>query len=252
VLLWPDTFTNHFQPQVGAAAVRVLEAAGCSVRIPQRPLCCGRPLYDYGMLHTAKRWLRRILKELADPVSAGVRVVVLEPSCAAVFRDELTNLFPDDLDARRLRAATLSLGEYLTDRGYQPPPLHRRVLVQTHCHDHAVLQPDCDAELYQSMQLDIDHPDSGCCGMAGSFGYEAGERHDVSVAVGERVLLPAVREADARTIVVANGFSCREQIGQLTKRRSIHLAQLLDLADRFGANGPPGERPECFCDDLDV
>jgi Fe-S oxidoreductase len=179
-------------------------------------------------------------------------VVVLEPSCAAVFRDELTNLFPDDLDARRLRAATLSLGEYLTDRGYQPPPLHRRVLVQTHCHDHAVLQPDCDAELYQSMQLDIDHPDSGCCGMAGSFGYEAGERHDVSVAVGERVLLPAVREADARTIVVANGFSCREQIGQLTKRRSIHLAQLLDLADRFGANGPPGERPECFCDDLDV
>lgn len=238
VLLWPDTFTNYFQPEIAAAAVRVLEAAGCSVSIPQRQLCCGRPLYDYGMLRTAKRWLRRILDDLAEPISAGLRLVVLEPSCAAVFRDELTNLFPDDADAQRLCAATMSLGEYLCQRGYQPPPLHLRALVQTHCHDHAVLKPECDARLFDAMQLDVDHPDSGCCGMAGSFGFEAGERHKVSVAAGERVILPAVRAADPRTVIVANGFSCREQIGQLAGRQALHLAQLLELAEGSGPDGP--------------
>jgi FAD/FMN-containing dehydrogenase/Fe-S oxidoreductase len=251
VLLWPDTFTNYFQPEVAAAAVRVLEGAGCAVNIPQRKLCCGRPLYDYGMLRTAKRWLRRILDEVAEPVSAGVPLIVLEPSCAAVFRDELPNLFPDNADAQRLASAAVSLGEFLTARGYQPPTLHRRMLLQTHCHDHAVLDPNCDAKLFTAMQLDVDRPDSGCCGMAGSFGFEAGDKYDVSVAVGERVILPAVRAADPQTIVVANGFSCREQISQLTDRHAVHLAQLLELAEHFGACGPPGDHPERFCDQID-
>ncbi|TSE01474.1 FAD-binding protein [Skermania sp. ID1734] len=250
VLLWTDTFTNFFEPEVAVAAVAVLESSGAAVRIPTKPLCCGRPLYDYGMLRTAKRWLRRTVAELAEAVSHGLPVVVLEPSCAAVFRDELTNLFPDDMDAQRLSKATVSLGEYLSGREYQPPPLHRRILLQTHCHDHAVLRPECDIALFEQMGLDIDHPDSGCCGMAGSFGYEAGERHAVSVAVGERVILPAVRSADPRTLVVANGFSCREQIGQLTDRGAIHLAQLLELAQRFGRDGPPGDLPERSCLDI--
>jgi FAD/FMN-containing dehydrogenase/Fe-S oxidoreductase len=245
VLLWPDTFTNYFQPEIAVAAVRVLESAGFTVRIPPRTLCCGRPLFDYGMLPTAKRWLRRTVRTLRDTVSAGVPVVGLEPSCTAVFRDELTNLFPDDEDAHRLAAASVTLGELLAGSGYQPPVLRRDVLVQTHCHDGAVLDPSGTDRLVRAMDARIQRPDSGCCGMAGSFGFEDGEKHRVSLAAGERVLLPAVRAADRATVVVADGFSCREQIAQLTDRRPLHLAQLLRLAQEHGPDGPaPDDYPE--------
>jgi FAD/FMN-containing dehydrogenase/Fe-S oxidoreductase len=243
VLLWPDTFTNYFTPEVGIAAVGVLEEAGCRVRIPERPLCCGRPLYDYGMLPTARRWLRRILAELRDPIEAGLPVIGLEPSCLAVFRDELRNLFPADTDAIRLAGQSVTLAEFLAGRDYEPPLLNRSALVQVHCHHGAVLGYDSEKELLQRMGLEVTIPDSGCCGMAGSFGFERGQRYEVSQACGERVILPAVRAAPADTVVVADGFSCREQIGQATSRRPLHLAQVLRLA----SGDPPASLPEQAC-----
>jgi FAD/FMN-containing dehydrogenase/Fe-S oxidoreductase len=241
VLLWPDTFTNHFTPETGIAAVEVLEEAGYRVVIPDRPLCCGRPLYDYGMLPTAKRWLRRTLRELRGPLEAGWPVIGLEPSCLAVFRDELPNMFPADADADRLRAQAVTLGEFLGRSSYEPPRLARSALVQVHCHQGAVLTHDSERVLLEQMGLDLSIPDSGCCGMAGSFGYERGQRYQVSQACGERVILPAVRDAPDDALIIADGFSCREQIAQATGRRPVHLSQVL----RLGASDhQPGAFPE--------
>jgi Fe-S oxidoreductase len=244
VILWPDTFNDHFHPSTAIAAVEVLEAAGYRVVVPQRPLCCGRPLYDYGMLDLAKRFLRQLLAALRQPIRAGVPVVVLEPSCLAVFRDELPDLFPHDEDARRLQQQTFTLGEFLAERaeGYQPPRLRRKALVHGHCHQQALMKLRGEEAILAKMGLDYEVLDSGCCGMAGSFGFERGEHYDVSVACGERVLLPAVRRADPDTLIVADGFSCREQIAQQTGRRALHLAQVLRLALREGSGGGADDR----------
>lgn len=232
VVLWADTFTEHFLPQVGLAAVEVLESAGFTVHVPPEPLCCGRPLFDYGMVPTARRWLRRTLDALREPLGAGIPIVVLEPSCLAVFRDELRNLLPHDPAARRLAAQSHSLAEVLTRHDYSPPPLRRRVLWQAHCHQQAVVGTRAEDRLLAAMDVDLTRPDSGCCGMAGSFGYERGERYDVSVAAGERVILPEVRAASPDTLVLADGFSCRSQIESGAGRHPLHLAELLALAGR--------------------
>jgi Fe-S oxidoreductase len=243
VLLWPDTFTNYFTPEVGIAAVEILEGAGYQVQLPGRPLCCGRPLYDYGMLPTAKRWLRRILAELHDPATQGVPLIGLEPSCLAVFRDELPGLFPADATATRLARQSFTLGEFLSRDGYTPRRLDREALVQVHCHHGAVLSYGSERQLLERMGLRLTIPDSGCCGMAGSFGYERGQRYQVSRDCGERVILPAVREAPDEALIVADGFSCREQIAQATGRRPLHLAQVLRLAH----DEPSGPFPEQAC-----
>jgi FAD/FMN-containing dehydrogenase/Fe-S oxidoreductase len=236
VLLWPDTFTNYFRPQTGRAAVEVLEAAGWRVELPPRPLCCGRPLYDYGMLHLAKRLLRQILEVLDEPLAAGVPMVVLEPSCAAVFRDELGNLLPTDERAIRLGRQTLLLSEFLQRQanGWQPPRLQRKALVHGHCHHKAIMKLTDEQQLLARLGLDAEVLDAGCCGLAGSFGYERGERYQVSIKAGERVLLPAVRTAAEDTLIIADGFSCQEQIAHGTDRRALHLAQVLQLALRGG------------------
>jgi FAD/FMN-containing dehydrogenase/Fe-S oxidoreductase len=230
VLLWADTFTNAFEPRIAQAAVSVLERAGHLVRVPEPWLCCGRPLYDYGFLRHAKRLLRRTLDTLADDIEAGTPLVVLEPSCAAVFRDELGGLFPRQQDARRLALQTHTLAEFLdhvapTDL----PRLEQKAVVHRHCHHHAVMGFDADERVLERLGLDTTLPDSGCCGMAGSFGFER-QHYDISQACGERVLLPAVRSTDADTLVLADGFSCREQIRQATGRRALHLAEVIDLA----------------------
>jgi Fe-S oxidoreductase len=239
VLLWPDTFNNHFLPRTAVAATEVLEAAGYRVTIPEPVLCCGRSLYDYGMLRLAKRLLRQVLEALRPQIRAGVPLVGLEPSCVAVFRDELLNLFPADEDARRLAAQSFTLGEFLDERcpDFQPPELHRRALVQAHCHHKAVLNFDADQAVMGRLGLEYEVPDSGCCGMAGSFGYERGEHYRVSVACGERVLLPRVRQAPDDTLVIADGFSCREQILQGTGRHALHLAEVARLALHDGNEG---------------
>jgi FAD/FMN-containing dehydrogenase/Fe-S oxidoreductase len=247
VLVWPDTFTNYFNPQVGIAATEVLEAAGFRVRIPEQALCCGRPLYDYGMLPTAKRWMQRTVAALRTEIEDGVPLVGLEPSCLAAFRDELTNLLPHDADARRLSQQSYLLAELLQHKApdFSPPTLRRKAIYQLHCHHGAIMGAGSEKDLMARMELQVDYPDSGCCGMAGSFGYEAGEKYDVSVACGERAILPTVREAPADTVIIADGFSCREQIAQLTDRRALHLAQAMQLGLRHGPDGPPGEFLEC-------
>ncbi|MEP7307539.1 MAG: FAD-linked oxidase C-terminal domain-containing protein [Acidobacteriota bacterium] len=239
VILWVDTFNNHFHPETSQAALRVLRAAGFDVAIPHQRLCCGRPLYDFGMLDRAKQYLQTVMDTLGEAIDAGVPMVVLEPSCASVFRDELTNLFPNDERATRLRNQTFLLSELLESRSaaYQPPQLARRVLLHGHCHHKAIMTLGPEESLLRRMGADVTSPDSGCCGMAGAFGFEA-EKYGVSQAVGERVLLPAVRQSGADTLIVSDGFSCREQIRQATGRHPIHLADALDLA--LSAGGRSG------------
>lgn len=233
VLLWPDTFNNYYHPATAQTAVAVLEAVGYQVVIPRQTLCCGRPLYDYGMLDLAKQQLRRILSGLRPQIAAGVPMVGLEPSCTAVFRDELINLFPHDGDAKRLRHQMLTLSEFLTThaREYRFPQLHGKALVQRHCHHQAVMGYEADEAVLAKLGLDYDILDSGCCGMAGSFGFDK-NHYKVSITCGERVLLPAVRRAALETLIIADGFSCREQIAQNTNRGAVHLAQVLHLALR--------------------
>jgi Fe-S oxidoreductase len=194
-------------------------------------LCCGRPLYDYGMLDLAKTMLREVLEALRPQIRAGTCVVGLEPSCVSVFRDEMTNLLGPDEDAKRLSAQTFLLTEFLAKKApdYKPPKLRRKALVQQHCHHKSILDADGEKTIFEAMELDADIPDTGCCGMAGPFGFDSGH-FDVSMAVGERALLPKVREAGKNVIVVANGFSCREQISQTTDRQAIHPAQVLKMA----------------------
>jgi FAD/FMN-containing dehydrogenase len=230
LLLWPDTFTNLFEPQVGQAAVAVLRAAGFAVELPGKQLCCGRPLYDFGMLGRAKKALRRILDELAEPIAAGVPMVVLEPSCAAVFRDELRKLMPHDEHARRLAGQTLTLDELLDRADWEPPPVNRTALMHGHCHQEAVFGLAGEEKLLRRAGVDVELLKAGCCGLAGSFGYQAGDPYRVSVQAGERVLLPAVRAAPEDTLIVADGFSCRSQIAAGTGRRALHGAQVLQLA----------------------
>jgi Fe-S oxidoreductase len=232
VLLWPDTFNNYFHPQAAAAAVEVLEAAGFEVIIPPKSLCCGRPLYDFGMLGLAKRLLRQVLDELRPQIRAGMPLVGLEPSCLATFRDELVNLFPGDQDAQRLAAQACTLAELLDRHApdFQPPRLEARAVVQRHCHHYAVMGFGPDERLLKDMGLDAEVLNAGCCGMAGSFGFERGDHYEVSVAAGERVLLPRVRDADPDTLVVADGFSCRTQIEQGSGRHPLHLAEVMRLA----------------------
>ena len=222
MILWPDTFTNHFHPEIGQAGVEVLESAGYRVLVPQKPLCCGRPLYDFGMLDTAKHMLREILDSLRSEIEAGIPIVGLEPSCVAVFRDELIGLFPNDKNAQRLKSQTFLLSEFLNKhvKNYKPPPLRRKALVHGHCHHKSLMGLDDEEAILKKLGLEFELPESGCCGMAGSFGFERGEHYEVSVACGERVLLPAVRNAKKDTLIIADGFSCQEQIAQTTDRRA--------------------------------
>jgi FAD/FMN-containing dehydrogenase/Fe-S oxidoreductase len=227
VLLWADTSNNYFHPEVATAAAEVLEAVGYRVEIPAAHLCCGRPLYDHGLLDAAKRQLEEILDSLRADIEAGVPVIGLEPSCVSVFRDELLRFFPDDALAKKLSAQTLFLTEFLVREGKTvPATLRGTAIVQAHCHHKASLRIDDEIAVLKKLGLDFTMLDAGCCGMAGAFGFER-NHYDVSVQAGERGLLPAVRAAASDTYIVSNGFSCREQVTQTTGRRVWHVAELL-------------------------
>jgi FAD/FMN-containing dehydrogenase/Fe-S oxidoreductase len=233
VILWPDTFNNYFFPETAQAAVEVLEAAGYNVRVPRQHLCCGRPLYDYGFLESAKKYLTRILDALEPAINSGTPMVVLEPSCCSVFRDELNGLMPDSPRAHRLMENTFTLSEFLQRKAkdFQPPKIKRKAIVQGHCHHKAIMRLHDEESVMKELGLDFQLLDSGCCGMAGSFGFEQ-EKYEVSVQCGERALLPAVRHASLSTVIIADGFSCREQISQQTNRHALHLAEVLHMAQQ--------------------
>ena len=229
VLLWPDTWNNYYHPKALTAAAKVLSLAGNAVTVPQRHVCCGRPLYDFGFLDEARKYLLRILDQFEPQINAGIPVVMLEPSCASVFRDELTNFFPNDKRAIRLSKQTVMLSEILADTrsSWRPPSFTgRRIIVHGHCHQKALMTMNDELKLLQATGAEVEMLDSGCCGMAGPFGFEK-DKFAVSQTLAERVLLPAVRAASQDTILVTNGFSCREQIRQNTPRNAFHLAEVL-------------------------
>ena len=246
VILWPDTFNNYLVPRTARAAVRVLEHAGFDVIVPQNRVCCGRPLYDFGMLDAAKRLLMEAMDLLGSPAEQGIPIVGLEPSCVAVFRDELPALFPEDERAQKLSKGVFAFAEFM-DR-FAPrarvPKLYRKALLHGHCHHKAVMGMGADESVLGKMGVEHELLDSGCCGMAGLFGFER-QHYDLSVAIGDRKLLPAVREAACDSFIVTDGFSCRMQIEDLTGRSALHLAEAMDLGLRTEGRGPAGNKPEC-------
>lgn len=248
VVLWPDTFTNHFDPQIGVAAREVIERAGWSVTVPHQRVCCGLTWISTGQLGTAQRVLRRTLDVLRPHLRRGALVVGLEPSCTAVFRSDARELLAPGSDLDRLADQTVTLAELLVDHspGWEPPAISQPVAVQTHCHHHAIMTTAADRRLLAAAGADPEFLQSGCCGLAGNFGFEPGH-YEVSMACAERVLLPALRERDADDVVLADGFSCRTQIAEGTGggRRGRHLAELLCDAlrqsDQRSAPGPASQ-----------
>ena len=228
VLLWADTFTNYFQPHIAEAAYDVLATAGFRVRVLERHVCCGRPLYDFGMLDRAKDYLVDSMDALAAPLAAGTPIVVLEPSCASVFRDEAANLLPDDPRSGKLKEQVMLLAEFLLKRApdYKPEHAQQQMLLHVHCHQRALFNVKDEVAALRATGGDVNLVEAGCCGMAGPFGF-ARQGFAVSQTLAERALLPAVRAADADTLIVTDGFSCREQIAQNTARRAVHLAEVL-------------------------
>jgi len=232
VLLFPDTFNNFFFPQTAKAAVQVLEHFGFEVVVPQQYICCGRPLYDYGFLDMAEQYLLRVMRILRPALEQDIPIVVLEPSCWSVLRDEINELFPKRHEAQQITKNSFLLGEFLRKHAdmKQLPKFKGDVLMHAHCHHKAIIKKaEHEEQLLRKMGASFKELTSGCCGMAGSFGFEKG-KYAVSVDVGEHSLLPAVRRATLSTVVMADGFSCREQISQLSSRHALHFAELLKLA----------------------
>jgi FAD/FMN-containing dehydrogenase/Fe-S oxidoreductase len=228
LVLWPDTFNNHFRPRTLIAATQLLARGGFEVVIPAEPLCCGRPLYDWGFLDKAKRRFERIFAVLRQDIEAGTPIVALEPACASAFKDELINLFPERSEARRLSGQVHYVADFIADRIERFPKFLRggSALVQAHCHHHAIIGFDKEMELLDGLGIEVERVPQGCCGMAGAFGV-AKESFDVARTIGERTLLPRVRALDRETIVVADGFSCREQIEAHSEARTMHIAEIL-------------------------
>ncbi|HEV2770735.1 MAG TPA: heterodisulfide reductase-related iron-sulfur binding cluster, partial [Solirubrobacteraceae bacterium] len=241
VVLWPDTFNNFFHTDVGVACVEALEAAGWHVVIPEGHVCCGRPLYDYGFLDQARAYLQRTLDVLREEIRAGTPVVGMEPSCLAVFKDELGRMLPYDDDARRLAANAFHFDEFLERFDADLPRLEGRALVWGHCHHKATGGISGEERALERMGLEVESVAGGCCGLAGSWGFEEG-KYKISMSCGEHALLPAVRDAPEGSVIVADGFSCKTQIEQAgTGRRALHLAQVMKLAR---AGSTLAQRPE--------
>ncbi|WP_163510715.1 FAD-binding and (Fe-S)-binding domain-containing protein [Fodinicola acaciae] len=222
VLLWPDTFTNYFDPSIAVSAVSVLHRLGYHVEVPDRPVCCGLTWLSTGQLDTARRVLRHSLDVLRPWLTDGVPVVGLEPSCTALLRSDVGELLPSyDFDP----ASVLTFAELLHRHLDSLPSVPVKAMAQVHCHQHAETGFSADASVLSALGVDLDVLDSGCCGLAGNFGFERGH-YEVSMACAERKLLPAVRDASADTEILADGFSCRTQIRQASGREPVHLAQL--------------------------
>ncbi|MQY24015.1 FAD-binding and (Fe-S)-binding domain-containing protein [Nocardia macrotermitis] len=231
VMLWIDSFTDAFDPEIAWAAVELIESLGHRVHLPERRVCCGLTWISTGQLDGARTRLRATLDALDAHVRAGGIVVGLEPSCTAALRSDLPALLPDDPRAEPTARAVRTLAEFLAaDPGWQSPDrTGHRVVVQPHCHQYAVMRYDADREILRGTGATVTEV-SGCCGLAGNFGMQHGH-YDISVAVAENGLLPALRK-DTAAQFLADGFSCRTQAAQLAGRSATHLAQfLLDRPD---------------------
>lgn len=230
VVLWPDTWNNYYYPGVLGAAETVLTKAGFAVEVPRGHICCGRPLYDFGFLGAARAYLARILDRMRPQIEAGTPFIFLEPSCASVFKDEIHEFFPKDERAKLLREQTWLLADWLAAQapGFAAGRLAgARILVHGHCHQKAVFGGmENEIALLRQAGAAVEPIGAGCCGMAGPFGFEAG-KFEVSKTIANDTLLPAVRSAGAGTILISDGFSCREQIAQLGGRRALHFAEVL-------------------------
>jgi FAD/FMN-containing dehydrogenase/Fe-S oxidoreductase len=230
VLLWPDTWNNYYHPQTLAAAEAVLTDAGFQVEVPKGHICCGRPLYDFGLLDAARAYLARILDRMAPQIEAGLPFIFLEPSCASVFKDELLELFPNDTRALQISRQIWLLADWLAAKA--PEWVAGRlegaqILLHGHCHHKAVFGgPVSEIALLRKAGAMVEPIQSGCCGMAGPFGFEA-DKFEVSKRIASDGLLPAIESASPATLIVADGFSCREQISQLGHRGALHFAEVL-------------------------
>ncbi|MGH3449442.1 MAG: FAD-binding and (Fe-S)-binding domain-containing protein [Haloechinothrix sp.] len=242
VLLWADTFTNFFSPHIGAAAVEVLETAGFGVLVPDKPYCCGLTWLSTGQLDAARRQLRRSFSAISPMVDADVPMVVLEPSCAALFRADATELLPEDTRASAVAGATHTLAEFIRLHaiGWSPPRIEGSARVQVHCHQHAIMGARADQDLLSAAGIDASLLDAGCCGLAGNFGFERGH-YETSRRVAEQGALPALAAAPPDAAIVADGFSCRTQFADLAGVHSVHLAELLRDALRGSAQSGADE-----------
>ncbi|NWG22457.1 MAG: FAD-binding protein [Chloroflexi bacterium] len=234
VVLFPDTFADYNDPHIARAAVRVLEAAGYRVILPARRVCCGRPLISKGLLGDVKALAQQQLDALGPYAAAGIPIIGLEPSCILTFRDEYPDLL-DDPRTAPLANASFLFDEFLAREiqagraalHFREPSVPRRYLLHGHCHQKALIGSGHALALLRMLPgADVSEVDSGCCGMAGSFGYEV-EHYAISQKIGERALFPAVRALPADAEIVAMGTSCREQIVGGTGRRARHLAEVL-------------------------
>ena len=245
VMLWPDTFNNYFFPSTAQAATEVLEFAGYEVILPKKKVCCGRPLYDFGMLDRAKRLLEDDLQIVADELERGTEIVGLEPSCVSVFRDELPNLMPKDKLAGLMRKQTKLFSEFLSDHQteFEWPRMERSAVVHGHCHQKSLMKMESEETALKKMGMKYELPDNGCCGLAGSFGFEE-EKYETSIKIADRELTPHLDRAGESTFIIADGFSCREQIEHVSGRRGLHLAEVMQMAIHTGPNGPAEGAPE--------
>jgi FAD/FMN-containing dehydrogenase/Fe-S oxidoreductase len=230
VVLWPDTWNNYYHPQTLTAAESVLTQAGFQVETPRGHICCGRPLYDFGLLDAARAYLAKVLDRMAPQIDAGLPFIFLEPSCASVFKDELLELFPGDPRAQRLSRQVWLLADWLAAEApdWATGRLQgAHVLLHGHCHHKAVFGgPSSEIALLSQAGATVEPIQAGCCGMAGPFGFEA-DKFEVSKAIANDGLLPAVERAGPLTLIVADGFSCREQILHLSHRTAMHFAEVL-------------------------
>jgi FAD/FMN-containing dehydrogenase/Fe-S oxidoreductase len=230
VILWPDTWNNYYHPQTLAAAESVLTLAGFSVEVPRGHICCGRPLYDFGLLGAARAYLAKVLDRVTAQIEAGLPFIFLEPSCASVFKDELLELFPTDPRAKRMSQQVWLLADFLAANApkfWVGRLTGAHILLHGHCHHKAVFGgPGNEIALLRKAGATVEPIQAGCCGMAGPFGFEA-DKYEVSRKIAEDGLLPAVQSAGPMTIIVADGFSCREQISHLCHREAMHFAEVM-------------------------
>ncbi len=244
VVLWPDTWNNYYRPQTLAAADALLSQSGFQVEGPKGHICCGRPLYDFGLLGAARKYLAKVLDRMAPQIGAGMPFIFLEPSCASVFKDELQELFPRDMRAKLLKDQVWLLADFLAEHAPQCGSgglVGRNILVHGHCHHKAVFGgPANEIILLRNAGATVEPIQAGCCGMAGPFGFER-DKFEVSKTIAGDGLLPAIQAAAFDTLIVSDGFSCREQIAQLGHREALHFAEVLaQAADiRAGYKGMP-------------